>query len=191
LFYFRWKELYNNLIKENQLSILTLVTVPIGNIEDITKRGSKKIIESDCILAEDSRVLRKLLGHLGINSSKNIISYHEHSDDRKLQQIMDILDSGENITLVSDAGSPIISDPAYPLIKAILKSDHQLMTCPGVSSLITALELSGLPANPFCFNGFFPRESDKQKILIELFKNRIKTKPPNKASGTVNMIING
>jgi len=154
------------------LSTLNLVTVPIGNLDDISPRARQKIADSSYILAEDSRVFYKLLNLLSISSdSKKVISFHDHSDEKKLEQVLSILDGGSDLALVSDAGSPIISDPAYPLIQATLERGHELSTCPGVSSVIVALELSGLPVTPFTFSGFFPRESDKQASLISKIKS--------------------
>jgi len=147
---------------------LSLVTLPIGNIADLSPRCREKINQSSTVLCEDTRNFRNFCTHAGIDlSQKKLISFHDHSN-QKIEQLLELLNKGENLTLVSDAGSPIISDPAFPLVRAVLEDgEHLLESFPGVSSVVIALELSGLPPHPFTFHGFFPREEGKKRSFIE------------------------
>lgn len=150
------------------MSTLTLLTLPIGNMGDITVRGRQVLEKEQLFLAEDTRVLRSLMRLLNIDSSsKKIISFHDHSSDKKICQFINNLEEGERFVLVSDAGSPIISDPAFPLVKKVIEKGFQIESVSGITSIIVALELSGLPPNPFHFHGFFPREKDGKRAKIE------------------------
>ena len=127
---------------------LKLITVPIGNIQDITERAKNSFIQGNLIFAEDTRNTKKLFKFLNIDTSmKEFFSFHEHSNQDIEKYVRMIQD--KDAIFVSDAGSPILSDPAYPLIKACLKCDIEIISNPGVSSVVTALELSGLPSNTF------------------------------------------
>ncbi len=146
---------------------LTLVTVPIGNLEDITLRAKKALEVGELFFVEDTRSFKELLRKLDISySNKRIISFHDHSSDEKLESLLSQYEE-QHIYCASEAGSPYISDPAYPLVKSALDKGFKLETIPGVSAVTTALELSGLPAIPFTFLGFFPRDTKKQKEVIE------------------------
>lgn len=150
------------------MSSLTLITLPIGNIEDLTPRAKQALESHQILFAEDTRVTRDLLKRVNIDySCKRISSFHDHTEGKKLQEIISILDGGEPIAIVSDAGSPVISDPAYPLIRACIDAGHILETAPGVSSVLVALELSGLPPHPFSFHGFSAREELKKRKFFE------------------------
>lgn len=153
------------------MSCLTLLSVPIGNMGDITLRALEHLKNSTLLLCEDTRNTKKLFQLLDINlEGKQFESFHEHNKERADKLAQDIK-NGLMATLVSDAGSPIISDPAYPLVNALLKLGGKVESLPGASSVITALELSGLPPVPFMFHGFFPRDKNKQ---IELVQNLLK-----------------
>lgn len=151
------------------MSSLTLVTLPIGNIKDITLRALEVLKSGEYFYAEDTRVFKKLLEALEIDySSKFIDSFHEHSDG-KINSIAEKIHSGITIYLVSDAGSPMISDPAYPLLKKMKEEGIEIKTIPGVTSVVTALELSGLPPQPFHFWGFISRSKNERKdFFLEL-----------------------
>jgi 16S rRNA (cytidine1402-2'-O)-methyltransferase len=151
------------------LSGIYLITLPIGNLDDITIRALNNLKELNVFYAEDTRVFKELLKNLGIDySNKEIDSFHDHSQT-KIEKIISRIKNGEKIGLVSDAGSPLVSDPAYPLLREIVKNDLKIFNSPGVTSTICALELSGLPANPFHFWGFIGRsENDKSKFYKEL-----------------------
>lgn len=141
------------------MSKLVLITLPIGNSEDITKRALETLKEENHFLAEDTRNLSKLLNHYGIDSkSKNIDSFHDHSED-KIARIVDKVKRGQRLCIVSDAGSPVISDPAFPLIRVCLQEGVKIEAISGISAVTCALELSGLPPHPFHFHGFLPKDS--------------------------------
>ena len=145
------------------MSELILVTLPIGNNKDLTFRAKSILQNESYIFAEDTRVFRDFCKHNDIGlENKKIESFHDHTEDFKLEKIIELL-SSQNIVLVSDAGSPVISDPAYPLIQAAINNNIQIQSIPGVSSIVVALELSGLPPVPFQFHAFIPREKGKKE----------------------------
>ena len=140
------------------MSGLTLVTVPIGNMEDITVRAKAKLAECSVIVAEDTRVVKELLQRLELSyQDKQIFSFHDHSEESSLKGILKVMREKE-VIYVSDAGSPLISDPAFPLARMALDHGIELQTLPGVTSVMAALELSALPATPFHFHGFAGRD---------------------------------
>ena len=151
------------------MSRLILLSVPIGNPDDLTIRGRKILEEKTLFFVEDTRPFFNLLRSQGIESDgKRVYSFHEHSKDSRLQFAKKLLEEGEEIVFCSDAGSPLMSDPAHPLVKGALDWGFKLETVPGVSSVIAALELSGLPPYPFQFHGFLPRDLQKKKSFIAL-----------------------
>ncbi len=150
------------------MSTLKLVTLPIGNLSDITPRALETLRSERLFLAEDTRNLRKIFDLLEVDGShKEVDSFHDHSKS-KIDYYVSKLKSGISYVLVSDAGSPIISDPAFPLVKACVDAGIEIETCPGVSAVITALEISSLPPQPFTFYGFTPRDDSKKR---ETFSN--------------------
>jgi 16S rRNA (cytidine1402-2'-O)-methyltransferase len=149
------------------LSSLILVTLPIGNKEDITLRALEVLKSKSVFYAEDTRVFKEHLKSFEIQySNKEIDSFHDHSED-KIGRIISRIINGEDIVLVSDAGSPVISDPAYPLIKKAIENKIEIKSCPGVTSVITALELSGLSSNPFHYWGFLGRTKGDKKSFFK------------------------
>lgn len=155
---------------------LYLLGLPIGNLEDITLRGRKALEDGKVFAVEDTRSFMNLLHLLGINvEGKNIFSLHDQSGDHVLEKSIQILKGGEDLLMASEAGSPIISDPAYPLVKKVIEEGIEVISIPGVTSVITALELSGLPPHPFSFMGFFPRENSQQSKLIQKLKGEEQT----------------
>jgi len=149
------------------MSGLILVSLPIGNKFDITQRAIDTINTANIILAEDTRVFKELCKKVGIEySNKRIDSFHDHSGDKKSDRVLTWIKE-EKVVLVSDAGSPLISDPAYPLVQEVLTLGLSLETVPGVSAPTVALELSGLPPIPFHFHGFGPREKGKRRNFFE------------------------
>lgn len=154
---------------------LFLVTLPIGNEGDITKRAVDVLSQVNMIYAEDTRVFKTLAMKIGIDlADKKVISYHEHSSDGQVDHIISLA-KNEAIAFVSDAGSPIISDPAFPLVKKALLEDVKIHSISGISAVIVALELSGLPSTPFHFHGFLPRDKSRLQGEIELIKNQYGT----------------
>lgn len=144
---------------------LYIVATPIGNLEDITFRALRTLKEVDLIAAEDTRRTRILLNHYSIRTP--LTSYYEYNKLIKGKKLIDRLETGENIALVSDAGTPGISDPGYHLIKLALQSSTSVIPIPGVSAVITALSVSGLPTDSFVFQGFLPNKITARKKLIE------------------------
>ncbi|MDO9184168.1 MAG: 16S rRNA (cytidine(1402)-2'-O)-methyltransferase [Bacteriovorax sp.] len=151
------------------MSSLTLITLPIGNIKDITFRAVEALKSGEYFYAEDTRVFKNLLGALEIEiNGKHIDSFHEHSEG-KIKIITEKIKNGTTVYLVSDAGSPMISDPAFPLLKKMREEGIDIKTIPGVTSVVTALELSGLPPQPFHFWGFISRSKNERKdFFLEL-----------------------
>lgn len=145
------------------MSELTLVTLPIGNTGDITLRALEALKTGLVFYAEDTRVFKQLLGNLGISiQDKFIDSFHDKSVG-KIDVIIERIKNGESVYLVSDAGSPMVSDPAYPLLKRLIEEGIAIKTLPGVTAVVTALELSGLPPHPFHFWGFISRTRNEKK----------------------------
>lgn len=153
--------------------VLYIVGTPIGNLKDITLRAIETLQSVDIILAEDTRQTLKLLNHLNI--SKQLISYHRHNEEAKVQMVVELLDAGKNIALVSDAGMPIISDPGQGLVRYLVENNYKIEVIPGVTALITAIVKSGMDSTRFSFEGFLS-VSKKQRIkrLNEL-KDEIRT----------------
>lgn len=146
--------------------MLYIVSTPIGNLEDITLRALRILKEVDYIAAEDTRHTQKLLNHYEIKA--NTLSYHSHSSQSKTEKIIDLLKEGKTVALVSDAGTPGISDPAYTLITQAIAQDIQIIPIPGASSLLAALVTSGLPMNQFLYLGFLPLKKGRQTLLKSL-----------------------
>ena len=153
--------------------ILYICGTPIGNLEDITLRALKILKEVSLIAAEDTRHTLKLLNHYRINTK--ITSYYEYNKFKKAPYLVKILKEGQDIALVSDAGMPGISDPGYVLIDLALKNNIKIIPIPGVSALITALVVSGLPTDKFVFEGFLPRKIKERKRYFKSIENEERT----------------
>lgn len=153
--------------------ILYICGTPIGNLEDITLRALKILKEVNLIAAEDTRHTLKLLNHYQINTK--ITSYYEYNKFKKAPYLVEILKKGQDIALVSDAGMPGISDPGYVLIDLALKNNIKIIPIPGVSALITALVVSGLPTDKFVFEGFLPRKIKERKRYFKSIENEERT----------------
>ena len=148
------------------MSKLLIVPTPIGNLGDITFRAIKTLKSVDLILAEDTRTSLKLLKHYNI---ENIVeSYHMHNEHKKLISIIERLNSGVQIALISDAGTPGISDPGFLLIRECIKNNIEIECLPGATALIPALVNSGLPSDRFLFEGFLPVKKGRTKRLKEI-----------------------
>ena len=150
------------------MPILYLVPTPVGNLEDITLRAIRILRESSLIYAEDTRVTKKLLSHLGIQ--KPVYPFHAHNEHKVVQQVIDRIKTEESVVLVSDAGTPGISDPGFLLIRACIQDEITVTCLPGPTALIPALVGSGFPCDRFCFEGFLPHKKGRQTKLIELSK---------------------
>ena len=145
---------------------LFIVSTPIGNLEDMTFRGLRVLKDCSLIAAEDTRQTKVLLNHYDISTPT--ISYFEHNKFTRIPKIIDHLNYGKDIALVTDAGTPGISDPAYKLIRAAIESDCKVEAIPGASASITALVASGLPTDRFVFEGFLPHKKGRRVKLKRL-----------------------
>ena len=152
---------------------LFIVATPIGNLDDITFRAVEILKNVDIILAEDTRHSKKLLLHLDI--SKSISAFHEHNERDKTEAIIGELQSGKSIALISDAGTPLISDPGYFLVIKAKKEGLKVIPIPGPSALITALSASGLPSDSFTFLGFLPSKQTARLKLLKRLVSRSET----------------
>ena len=152
---------------------LFIVATPIGNLDDITFRAVEILKGIDIVLAEDTRHSKKLLKHLNI--AKPIRAFHEHNEREKTKAIIDELHSGKSIALISDAGTPLISDPGYFLVVQAKKEVLRVVPIPGASALITALSASGLASDSFTFLGFLPSKQIARIKLLKTLLNQTKT----------------
>lgn len=148
------------------MGILYIVATPIGNLEDITLRALRIIKDVDLIACEDTRQTAKLLAHYQI--SKPTISYHQHSRIQKIDRLIEQLKSGKNIALVSDAGTPGISDPGFKLVEEAQKNDIKVEVIPGPSAVISAASVAGLPVDKFIFLGFPPHKKGRETFFKKL-----------------------
>ena len=147
------------------MSILYLVSTPIGNLADLSPRARETLGTVSRILAEDTRRTRPLLSHLGVETP--LVSFHAHNEVGRRDAVLGWLDAGEDLALVSDAGTPLISDPGERLVEAVAEGGHQVMPIPGPSAILAALVASGLPAGRFSFLGFLPRKGKDRQDLFE------------------------
>jgi 16S rRNA (cytidine1402-2'-O)-methyltransferase len=152
---------------------LYVVSTPIGNLEDITLRALRILREADLIACEDTRHSRKLLDHFAI--SKPLVSYHDHNESERAAELIEKLEGGSKIALISDAGTPLISDPGYRLVQAAALAGIAVVPVPGPSATMAALAASGLPTDAFRFCGFFPPKATQRRKVIEELKNETAT----------------
>src|SRR5580692_7584304 len=152
---------------ETGAGCLYIVATPIGNLEDITLRALRILKEVDVIACEDTRHTLKLLSHFEIQ--KRLISYHEHNEITQAPEIVIELEQGAKVALVSDAGTPAISDPGHRLVSLCLRHGITVVPIPGASAVVTALAASGMPSDEFSFIGFLPsRQAERRKALRAL-----------------------
>ncbi len=149
---------------------LILVPTPIGNLEDITLRAITVLKEADIILAEDTRVSSRLLNHFEID--KKLSPHHKFNEHKTVNSLISKLQQGNRIAMISDAGTPGISDPGFLLVRACVENDIEVECLPGPTALIPALAVSGLPTEKFVFEGFLPQKKGRQKRLILLSEER-------------------
>lgn len=146
--------------------MLYIVATPIGNLEDITLRAINTLKEVDFVFAEDTRVTKKLLNHLGID--KIVYRYDEHTKMHQIQNIANMLENGNKIALVTDAGTPCISDPGYEMVDEALRRGIKVVPIPGVSAMTAAASVAGISTRRFCFEGFLPKKKGRQTLLKSL-----------------------
>lgn len=156
---------------EGAAGALVVVATPIGNLGDLSPRGAKTLCEVDLVLAEDTRRTGKLLAHVG--SEVRQLSLHEHNERERATEVVDRLRDGQRIALVSDAGTPAVSDPGYRLIATVVAAGLEVEAIPGASALLTALVVSGLPTDRVAFEGFLPRKgAARRERLADLATER-------------------
>jgi 16S rRNA (cytidine1402-2'-O)-methyltransferase len=171
---------------------LYVVSTPIGNLLDMTYRAVEILNEVDYILAEDTRTSSVLLNRYNIK--KPMMSYHEFNKDAQENKIIELLKEGKNFALISDAGTPGISDPGYEIIQAVIQEGLHVVSIPGASAILSALVVSGLIIQPFTFIGFLPKKQMDMKRVLETYKNRRETlviyESPMRIEKTLNFIYN-
>ena len=148
------------------MGTLYLVPTPVGNLEDITFRALKVLKEADLILAEDTRTSGILLKHFEIKNA--MLSYHKFNEHQTVDRVVERLKSGETVAVVSDAGTPGISDPGFLVAREAIKAGVEVITLPGATAFVPALVSSGLPCDKFCFEGFLPQKKGRQTRLDAL-----------------------
>ncbi len=158
---------------KNNKGKLYIVGTPIGNLADITLRAIETLKKVDVILAEDTRQTLKLLNYFNIQ--KHMISYHRHNEDEKIEKVVELIESGKDLALVSDAGMPIISDPGQNLIKYLVTNNYNVEVIPGVTALITGVVMSGLDSTRFTFEGFLSVNKKQRKTRLEELQTEKRT----------------
>ena len=172
------------------MSKLYLIPTPIGNLEDITLRALRLLKEVDMVLAEDTRTTRKLFTHYEISTP--LAPFHMHNEHKVLNKWIERLKSGETIALVSDAGTPAISDPGFLLVRECVKNDIEVDCLPGSTAFVPALVNSGLPSEKFIFEGFLPSKKGRQtrlKILAEEERTMIFYESPHRIVKTLSQFM--
>lgn len=168
-----------------------LVSTPIGNLEDITLRALRVLKEVDCIACEDTRRTQILLNHYGIKTPT--ISYHEHNEITRAPELIARLERGENLALVADAGTPVISDPGYRLVRLAIRRGIPLVPIPGPSALVAALTVAGLPVERFRFIGFLPSKKIARRKTLEHLKDAEETlifyEAPHRLTGMLEAVL--
>lgn len=150
--------------------MLYIVATPIGNLEDVTLRALRILKEVDLIVCEDTRITKRLLDHYQIE--KPLLSYHQHSDLVRIEHIINQLKAGKNLALVSDAGTPGISDPGNKLVEIAVDEGIKIVPIPGPTAVITALSVAGMPTDNFIFLGFIPHKKRRQTIFQEIAQEK-------------------
>lgn len=170
---------------------LYVVATPIGNLEDISYRAVRVLKEADLIACEDTRHTAKLLNHYGID--KPTVSYHEHNEAARAEELVTKLEQGLNIAQVSDAGMPGISDPGYRVIKLAIERGVEVVPIPGASAMVAALAASGLPTDSFQFLGFLPAKSGQRRTMLETLRQAEQTtvvyEAPHRIAETMKDIV--
>ena len=152
---------------------LYIVATPIGNLNDITLRAIEVLKQVDVIAAEDTRHSKKLLDHYGIDT--RLMSVHDHNEEAKIESIKGLLSDGQSVALISDAGTPLISDPGFRLVRQLRADGFQVVAIPGPCAAIAALSVAGLPTDRFLFEGFLPAKQQARRAQLELLANESAT----------------
>lgn len=176
---------------DKQKPTLYIVSTPIGNLKDITFRAIEVLKAVDVILCEDTRTSSTLLKNYDIQ--KPLMSYQKFNEHAMVDYVVEALENGKSLALISDAGTPLISDPGYILIKALIDKNFNVVSIPGASALLAALITSGIATQPFTFIGFLPRKVGEIKTVLTQYKNRTETliiyESPNRIDKTLGYIL--
>ncbi|MQS36370.1 16S rRNA (cytidine(1402)-2'-O)-methyltransferase [Streptomyces katsurahamanus] len=159
----------------DRAGVLVLAGTPIGDVADAPPRLAAELAGADVIAAEDTRRLRRLTQALGVQTSGRVVSYFEGNESARTPELVDALAGGARVLLVTDAGMPSVSDPGYRLVAAAVEKDIRVTAVPGPSAVLTALALSGLPVDRFCFEGFLPRKSGERLARLRENENERRT----------------
>ena len=174
---------------EGSAGVVVLAATPIGDVADASPRLIAELTNADVIAAEDTRRLRRLLARLGVETGARIMSYFEGNEARRTEELVRALDEGARVVVVSDAGMPSVSDPGYRIVTAAVARGFRVTAVPGPSAVLTALAVSGLPVDRFCFEGFLPRKaSERGRRLAQLAtepRTMIFFEAPHRASATL------
>ena len=152
---------------------LWIVATPIGNLEDFSPRARRTLVEADVIAAEDTRHSARLTRHLGIDTP--MMSLHEHNEQARTSQLIERLAAGESVALISDAGTPLISDPGFVLVRAVREAGFPVHAVPGPCAAVAALSVAGLPSDRFVFEGFLPSKAGARRARLEALADETRT----------------
>lgn len=152
------------------MASIFIVSTPIGNLKDISLRAIETLKQADLIICEDTRVSSKLFNHYGIKS--RLESLNEYNEDQKSYELLNLIENFPSVCLVSDAGTPLLSDPGYKFIKRAIEKGHTVSPVPGASSILASLVVSAMPTDKFTYLGFLPKSSVKQTKILEAFKGQ-------------------
>jgi 16S rRNA (cytidine1402-2'-O)-methyltransferase len=155
--------------------VLVLAATPIGRGGDAPPRLAEELAAADVVAAEDTRRLKRLVGELGITLTGRVVSYFEGNESERTPLLVEALLAGERVVLVTDAGMPSVSDPGYRLVQAAVEADVRVTSVPGPSAVLTALAVSGLPVDRFCFEGFLPRKAGERSRRLEALEDEART----------------
>ncbi|MEP7766028.1 16S rRNA (cytidine(1402)-2'-O)-methyltransferase [Sanguibacter sp. 25GB23B1] len=154
---------------------LILAATPIGDVEDASPRLRRLLVEADVVAAEDTRRLHALVGRLELKMGGRVVSYHEHNESARAGELLDVVEQGGTVLIVTDAGMPSVSDPGYRVVAAAIERGLTVTSAPGPSAVLTALAVSGLPTDRFCFEGFPPRKPGERARAFEALADERRT----------------
>jgi 16S rRNA (cytidine1402-2'-O)-methyltransferase len=160
---------------EGRAGVLVLAGTPIGRVDDAPPRLAAELAAADVVAAEDTRRLKRLTSDLGIELSGRVVSYFEGNEQGRTPQLLEALQSGKRVVLVTDAGMPSVSDPGYRLVVAAVEAGIEVTSVPGPSAVLTALAVSGLPVDRFCFEGFLPRKAGERARRLDWLADEART----------------
>src|SRR4051795_166153 len=172
---------------------LVLAATPIGRVDDASPRLARELAEADVVAAEDTRRLKRLTSELGVEVSGRVVSYFEGNEAQRTPVLLEELEAGRRVLLVTDAGMPSVSDPGYRLVAAAVAKDIPVTSVPGPSAVLAALAVSGLPVDRFCFEGFLPRKAgERARRLGELAgepRTKVFFEAPHRTAATLSAMV--